>query len=88
MVFGKQMWKDFSGKWYRGIPYRVPPKIDRAIIRLAAGNKLEIEADKQNGECNCVNMVEFNGQKIMDYRVSVQSLINGGKLKVQLIWKK
>lgn len=53
------------------------PKAKKAILHLTNGKDLIIISNITNG---LVNKVLFNGQVVNDYKISVNSLFNGGEL--------
>lgn len=56
------------------------PHVDRAMIALANGKQLKIEVKRENVGDYYVKSAEWNGKTILDYRISTQELMQGGKL--------
>lgn len=58
------------------------PHFEKAVIKLASGKQLEIEAKNVSVECYHVEKAEFNGKPVVDFRIPMTELMQGGKLVV------
>jgi putative alpha-1,2-mannosidase len=56
------------------------PQIDSADIELSTGKRLEIRVDRKNKRQIYVDRVEWNGEPIRNYRISMKDIIGGGSL--------
>jgi putative alpha-1,2-mannosidase len=57
------------------------PQIDSADIELATGKTLSIRVTRENERQIYVDRVEWNGETIRNYRISMQDLMRGGSLR-------
>ena len=58
------------------------PCVKGAVFKLSNGKTLETEVGNAGGVY--VKSVEFNGEKIDNYRISVEKIMNGGKLVFEM----
>lgn len=56
------------------------PLFDRVLLRLANGNVLTIQTEGRKKKDAPIKSIHFNGEKIVDYRISHNELIKGGEL--------
>ncbi len=56
------------------------PLFDRVLLRLANGNVLIIQTEGRKKKDAPIKSIHFNGEKIVDYRISHNELIKGGEL--------
>ena len=56
------------------------PHMNRAVLRLSNGKTLELVAEHLSPEKYHVEKVLFNEEKIADFRISTEKLMQGGKL--------
>ena len=59
------------------------PHVDRAVMHFGNGRKLEIIAKDFSNENHYVQSVEFNDEKVTDFRIPAHKLLCGGKLVFQ-----
>ena len=58
------------------------PHFERAVINLSSGKQLEIQAVNVSADRYHVEKAEFNGKPVVDFRIPMQELMQGGKLTV------
>ena len=56
------------------------PLFDRVLLRLTNGNVLTIQTEGRKKKDAPIKSIHFNGEKIVDYRISHNELIKGGEL--------
>ena len=61
------------------------PHFEKAVIKLASGKQLEIEAVNVSAERYHVEKAEWNGKPLTDFRIAMTELMQGGKL---VVWMK
>ena len=61
--------------------------IDKAVIHLENGNKLEIIVKKQSKESTYIDYIEFNGEKVEGNKLDFCEIVKGGELVFSIIEK-
>lgn len=60
------------------------PHIDRAIINLSSGKKLEIKVDRKTKGGYITENAFFNGKEITNFRIKTKELLKGGELVISV----
>lgn len=61
------------------------PQIDKAKITLANGKTLTVKANRRTKDAFNVKSVSFNGEKVEDYIIPSEKLLDGGELVFEIV---